>query len=63
MTMASNRWSYQVVALKPKLFGGSMDQVAQEKLNQLGLQGWELVCAVQSHHFNPLYLYLRKEMA
>lgn len=59
--MASNRWAYQVVELKPKLFG-SMEKVAQEKLNQLGMQGWELVCAVQSHHFNPLYLYLKREL-
>ena len=57
--MASERWSYQVVEIKPKMFG-SMKEATQEKLNQLGLQGWELVCAVQAHHFNPLYLYLKK---
>jgi hypothetical protein len=60
--MASNRWSYQVVELKPKMFG-SLEKAAQEKLNQLGLQGWELVCAVQSHHFSPLQLYLKKDMS
>ncbi len=58
--MASNRWAYQVVELKPKLFG-SIEKQAQERLNQLGLQGWELVSAVQSHHFSPMYLYLKKE--
>lgn len=59
--MASNRWSYQVVELKPKLFG-SMQKAAQERLNQLGLQGWELVCAVQAHQLSPLHLYLKKEI-
>ena len=60
--MASNRWSYQVVELKPKLFG-SLQKEAQEKLTQLGLQGWELVCAVHPHQFGPLHLYLKKEMS
>lgn len=61
--MASNRWSYQVVEVKPKLFGGSIRDAVQDQLTRLGLQGWELVCAVQPHHFSPLQLYLKKEMA
>ncbi|WP_140908375.1 DUF4177 domain-containing protein [Cognatiluteimonas lumbrici] len=59
--MASNRWAYQVVELKPKLFGGSLAKLAQERLTQLGLQGWELVSAVQPHQLAPMYLYLKKE--
>jgi len=60
--MASNRWSYQVVQVKPTLFGKQHEAV-QEKLTQLGLQGWELVAVNQSHHFNPVQLYLKKAMA
>lgn len=59
--MASNRWTYQVVQVKPRFFGSTRD-AAQEKLNQLGMQGWELVCATQSHHLSPVQLYLKKEM-
>ena len=57
--MASDRWSYQVVEVKPS-FLGSTREAAQEKLNQLGLQGWELVAAIQSQRFAPLQLFLRK---
>ena len=60
--MASNRWSYQVVEVKPKLFA-KQAQLVQDKLNQLGLQGWELVAVNQSHHFNPVQLYLKTERA
>lgn len=59
--MASNRWTYQVVLVKPRFFG-SVREAAQEKLNQFGMQGWELVCATQSHQLSPVHLYLKKEM-
>lgn len=59
--MASDRWSYQVVEVKAS-FMGSTREAAQERLNQLGLQGWELVAAVQPHRFLPVQLYLKKEM-
>ena len=60
--MASNRWSYQVVEVKPS-FLGSIREAAQERLNQLGLQGWELVAVVQPLRFGPVQLYLKKETA
>ena len=41
--MANDRWSYQVAEVKPT-FLGSTRHAAQERLQQLGLQGWELVC-------------------
>ena len=58
--MTSDRWSYQVVEVKG-FFGFSRDQV-QEKLTQLGLQGWELVSVVQAHPFRPVQLYLKKRL-
>ena len=59
--MASDRWSYQVVEVKPGFLGSTRD-AAQERLTQLGLQGWELVAAVQTLRFGPVQLYLKKPM-
>ena len=56
---AGERWTYQVVEVKPGFMGLSRDAV-QEKLVQLGLQGWELVSVVQSHPFKAVQLYLKK---
>jgi hypothetical protein len=58
--MASERWSYQVVEVK-SFFGASRDAL-QEKLTQLGLQGWELVSVVQTHQLRPVQLFLKKPM-
>ena len=59
--MANDRWTYQVVQVKPSFLGSTQD-AAQERLNQLGLLGWELVAAVQVHRFLPVQLYLKKPM-
>jgi len=56
----NTRWTYKVIEFKPKLFGGKMTDRAQQELDKLGLQGWELVAAVQSHVVEPLRLYLKK---
>ena len=58
--MANDRFSYQVVEVKG-FFGFSRDLV-QEKLTQLGLQGWELVSVVQAHPFRPVQLYMKKRL-
>ncbi|MCC8362123.1 hypothetical protein LK996_03410 [Lysobacter sp. A6] len=55
---AGDRWNY-VVEVKPGFMGLSREAV-QEKLVQLGLQGWELVSVVQSHPFKAVQLYLKK---
>jgi len=59
--MANDRWSYQVVEVKPSFLGSTRD-AAQEKLQQLGLQGWELVSAIQPQRFAPVQLYLKKPL-
>ena len=56
--MASERWSYQVVEVKG--FFGFSREMLQERLAQLGLQGWELVSVVQAHPFRAVQLYLKK---
>ncbi|UHQ18294.1 DUF4177 domain-containing protein [Lysobacter sp. KIS68-7] len=58
--MVNDRWSYQVVELKG--FMGVSRDVVQEKLTQLGLQGWELVSVVMTHPLRPVQLYLKKPM-
>jgi len=59
--MVNDRWSYMVVDVKPSFLGSTRD-AAQEKLAQLGLQGWELVSAIQPQRFAPVQLYLKKPM-
>ncbi|WP_159017657.1 DUF4177 domain-containing protein [Cognatiluteimonas profundi] len=59
--MANERWSYQVVQVGPS-FLGATSKAAQERLNQLGQQGWELVAAIQSQRFAPVQLYLKKPL-
>ena len=57
----SNRWSYKVVELKLKLFGGNLTERVQVELDKLGPQGWELVSVVQSSPVDSLRLYLKKQ--
>jgi hypothetical protein len=59
--MVNDRWTYQVVEVKPRLFGASASAL-QERLNQLGLQGWELVSVQHAHPLRPVQLYLKKPM-
>ena len=53
----STRWSYQVVEVKVKLLGLKPAAV-EETLNQLGLQGWELVSVAEAGM--KIWLYLKK---
>ena len=56
----SQRWSYKVVELPLKLFGGKLGERAQQELDKLGPQGWELVSVVQSGPADTLRLFLKK---
>jgi hypothetical protein len=59
--MTSDRWSYQVVEVKASFLGATRDAV-QERLQQLGMQGWELVSAIQAQRFAPVQLFLKKPL-
>lgn len=56
----NTRWSYKVLELKPRLFGGKMTERAQQELEKLGLQGWELVAATPANGLEPIRLFLKK---
>jgi hypothetical protein len=43
--MASDRWAYQVIDLKPGFLGLKSASI-QAELNRLGAQGWELVSMI-----------------
>lgn len=58
---ASERWSYQVIEVKPRFLGVRAVDL-QERLVQLGLQGWELVSVLQSHPMRAVQLFLKKAM-
>jgi hypothetical protein len=55
----STRWTYKVVDVKATFLEVKANAV-QETLNQLGLQGWELVTAQQIG--TSARLYLKKEI-
>jgi len=59
--MANDRWTYQVVEVRTSFLGAVRERV-QDRLNQLGAQGWELVAAVQPQRFAPVQLYLKKAL-
>lgn len=56
----STRWSYKVVELPLKLFGGKLGDRVQQELDKLGPQGWELVSVVQAAPADTLRLFLKK---
>jgi len=56
--MRDRKWEYKVERIKPAIFGTADKQNAQieERLNRLGLEGWELVNVVMYGQMRHLYL-------
>jgi hypothetical protein len=56
----STRWQHKVVEIPIKMFGGKTLQHAQEELDKLGAQGWELVTVLQHSSMEPIRMYLKR---
>jgi hypothetical protein len=54
--MAGERFSYQVVTVKPRVFSERQAEDIQAELNRLGAQGWELVAVQATGAGTRLYL-------
>lgn len=56
----NERWSYKVVEFQPTLFGNKLGELAQQELDKLGQQGWELVSTLQASELDVLRLFLKR---
>lgn len=56
----SERWHYKVEEIKVSLLGGLKPAAIEERLQALGLQGWELVNAVHTAPVGPTLLFLKR---
>jgi|GEM_PF-1031009 hypothetical protein len=62
MNADRQRFDYKVVKLKPGFFGFN-EQGAQEMLQQLGKDGWELVSAASTaHNYFGVVLFLKRAL-
>ncbi len=52
-------WEYKVIDITPQITGNPGQKV-EETLNQMGLQGWELVSALRCSLMEPTRLYLKR---
>ena len=56
----STRWQHKVAEVPVKMFGGKITQHAQEELDKLSLQGWQLVAVTPGSSMEPIRLFLKK---
>lgn len=56
----SSRWQHKVVEIPVKIFGSKMGPQAQEELDKLSLQGWELVAVTQGSSVEPIRMFLKR---
>jgi len=56
----STRWLHKVIEVPVKMFGGKVTQRAQEELDKLSVQGWQLVAVTQGSSVEPIRLYLKR---
>lgn len=58
----NQRWTYQVIELKPTFTGRITADTVQAELNRQGALGWELVQVVHSGHaLQPARLVFKRE--
>lgn len=60
--MHDHRWNYRVEMIKPGVFKkqGEKNQEIEERLNRMGMEGWELVEVITSSGAYPQYFFKRK---
>jgi hypothetical protein len=59
--MPTERWAHQVIELKSTFLGVKTEAI-QEKLNQMGQSGWELVQVVPAHSTFGFHLYFKRPL-
>ncbi len=57
----STRWTFQVIEIKPDVWGRMKPAVMQEQVNKMGAQGWELVNVVSHGLAAPMYAFFKRE--
>jgi hypothetical protein len=55
----AQRWSHQVVVVRPRFFGGNREAI-QAELDRMGNQGWELVSTLQGQKFDSIKLFFKR---
>ena len=55
----NTQWEYKVIDITTQITGNPGQKV-EETLNQMGLQGWELVSALRCSLMEPTRLYLKR---
>ena len=61
MNADRQRFDYKVVKLKPGFLGFN-EQAAQEMLQQLGREGWELVSAAAGQNYFGFVLFFKRPL-
>ncbi|MDC7806580.1 DUF4177 domain-containing protein [Luteimonas sp BLCC-B24] len=56
----TTRWQYKVETVKLGSLGSLKPERIEEKLQALGLQGWELVNAVHATQWGPTLLFMKR---
>jgi hypothetical protein len=55
----AQRWSHQIVVVKPQFLGTNREAI-QVELDRMGNQGWELVSTLQGQKFDSIKLFFKR---
>ena len=58
----SKRWDYQIIEIKPDMWGRLKPDAVQAELKRLGSQGWEVVSFQQSAPMRAAVAVLKREL-